>query len=83
MCTCQLLHRGHTLITCQALNVACATDAVLHICQPEQMTRPLGCPRSIFNEVAMPDCKPRRITKTYRGAQIRLLWRERICLARI
>ena len=40
--------------------------------------RPPGCPRSTFNDVAVRDCQLRRITKLYKDAQNRLLWRDKI-----
>ena len=44
--------------------------------------RPPRCPRSSFNDVAVHDCQLRRITKPYKDAQNRLLWRDKTCLAR-
>ena len=44
--------------------------------------RPPCCPRSSFNDVAVRDCRLRRITKPYKDAQNRLLWRDKTCLAR-
>ena len=44
--------------------------------------RPPGCPRSSFNDVAVRDCQLRRITKPYKDAQNRLLWRDKTCLTR-
>ena len=42
----------------------------------------LNTPRSSFNDVAVRDCQLRRITKPYKDAQNRLLWRDKTCLAR-
>ena len=44
--------------------------------------RPPGCPRSGFNDVAVRDCQLHCITELYEDAQNRLLWRDKICLAR-
>ena len=38
--------------------------------------RPPGRPRSIFNDVAVRGCQLRRMTKPYKDAQNRLLWRD-------
>ena len=38
--------------------------------------RPPGCPRAGFNDVAVCDCQLRRISKAYKDAQNRLLWRD-------
>ena len=43
---------------------------------------PLSCPRSSFNVLAVRDCQLRRMTKPYKDAQNRLLWRDKTCLAR-
>ena len=43
---------------------------------------PQGCPRSTFNDVAMCDRQLHRITKPYKDAQNRLLWRDKTCFAR-
>ena len=40
-----------------------------------------GCTRSSFNDVAVRDCQLRRITKPYKDAQNRMLWKDKICLA--
>ena len=42
--------------------------------------RPPGCPRSSFNDVAVRDCQLRCMTKPYKDAQIRLLWRDKTWL---
>ena len=42
---------------------------------------PPGCPRS-FNDVAVRDRQLLRITKFYKDAQNRLLWRDKTCFAR-
>ena len=44
-------------------------------------THPAGCPRSSFVAVAVRDCQLRRITKSYKDAQNRLLRRDMTCLA--
>ena len=44
--------------------------------------RPPGRPRSSFNDVALRDCLNCRISRPYRDAQIRLLWRDKTCPAR-
>ena len=44
--------------------------------------RPWGCRRSSFNDVAVRDCLLLRTIKPYKDAQSRLLWRDKICLAR-
>ena len=44
--------------------------------------RPPGRPRSSFNDVALHDCQTRRITRPYRDAQDRLLWKDKTCPAR-
>ena len=43
---------------------------------------PLGCHRISLNDVAVRDCHLRRITKPYKDAQKRLLWRDKTCLTR-
>ena len=43
--------------------------------------RPPGCSRSSFNDVAVRDCQLRRITKPYKDAQNRMIWRDKTCLA--
>ena len=42
---------------------------------------PPGCPRSSFSDVAVRDCQLHCITEPYKGAQNRLLWRDKTCLA--
>ena len=37
--------------------------------------RPPGCPSSTFNVVAVRDCQPGCMNKSYKDAQNRLLWR--------
>ncbi len=44
--------------------------------------RPPGRPRSCFNDVALRDCQNCRISRPYRDAQDRLLWRDKTCPAR-
>ncbi len=44
--------------------------------------RPPGRPRSSFNDVALRDCQNCRISRPYRDAQDRLLWRDKTCPAR-
>jgi len=44
--------------------------------------RPPGRPRSSFNDVAVNDCQTRRISRPYRDAQDRLLWKDKTCPAR-
>ena len=44
--------------------------------------RPPGRPRSSFNDVALRDCPNCRISRPYRDAQDRLLWRDKTCPAR-
>jgi len=44
--------------------------------------RPPGRPRSSFNDVALRDCQHCRISRPYRDAQDRLLWRDKACSAR-
>jgi len=44
--------------------------------------RPPGRPRSSFNDVALCDCQNCRISRPYRDAQDRLLWRDKTCPAR-
>jgi len=44
--------------------------------------RPPGRPRSSFNDVALRDCQDCRISRPYRDAQDRLLWRDKTCPAR-
>ena len=44
--------------------------------------RPLGRPRSTFNDVALQDCQARGISRPYRDAQDRLLWKDKTCPAR-
>jgi hypothetical protein len=41
-----------------------------------------GRPRSSFNDVALRDCQNCRISRPYRDAQDRLLWRDKTCPAR-
>ncbi len=43
---------------------------------------PPGCPRSSFNDVALRDGRNCHISRPYRDAQDRLLWRNKTCLAR-
>ena len=43
---------------------------------------PPGRPRSSFNDVALHDCQTRRISRPYRDAQDRLLWKDKSCPAR-
>ena len=43
--------------------------------------RPPGRPRSSFNDVALGDCQNCRISRPYRDAQDRLLWRGKTCPA--
>ncbi len=44
--------------------------------------RPPGRPRSSLNDVAIRDCQNCRISRPYRDAQDRLLWRDKTCPAR-
>ena len=44
-------------------------------------TRPSGRPRLSYNDVAS-DCHECRITRPYKDAQNRLLWRDKTCPAR-
>jgi len=44
--------------------------------------RPPGRPRSSFNDVALRDCQNCCISRPYRDAQDRLLWRDKTCPAR-
>ena len=44
--------------------------------------RPPGRPRSSFNDVALRDCQNCRISRPYRDAQDRLLWRDKTRPAR-
>ena len=44
--------------------------------------RPPGRPRSSFNDVALQDCQARGISRPYRDAQDRLLWKDKTCPAR-
>ena len=44
--------------------------------------RPPGRPRSSFNDVALRDCQNCRVSRPYRDAQDRLLWRDKTCPAR-
>ena len=44
---------------------------------------PPGRPTSSFNDVALHDCQNCRISRPYRDAQDRLLWRDKTCPARI
>ena len=44
--------------------------------------RPPGRPRPSFNDVALRDCQNCRISRPYRDAQDRLLWRDKTCPAR-
>ncbi len=44
--------------------------------------RPPGRPRSSFNDVALQDCQAREISRPYRNAQDRLLWKDKTCPAR-
>jgi len=44
--------------------------------------RPSGRPRSSFNDVALSDRQNCRISRPYRDAQDRLLWRDKTCPAR-
>ena len=44
--------------------------------------RPPGRPRSSFNDVALQDCQTRGISRPYRDAQDRLLWKDKTCPAR-
>ncbi len=44
--------------------------------------RPPGRPRFSFNDVALRDCQNCRISRPYRDAQDRLLWRDKTCPAR-
>ena len=41
--------------------------------------RPPGRPRSSFNDVTLRNCQNRRISRPYRDAQNRLLWRDKPC----
>ncbi len=43
--------------------------------------RPPGRPRSSFNDVALHDCQTCWISRPYRDAQDRLLWKDKTCLA--
>ena len=43
--------------------------------------RPPGRPRSSFNDVTLRDCQNCRISRPYRDAQDRLLWRDKTCPA--
>ena len=43
--------------------------------------RPPGRPRSSFNDVALQDCQARWISRPYRDAQDRLLWKDKTCPA--
>ena len=45
-------------------------------------TRPSGRPRLSYNDVASSDCHECRITRPYKDAQNRLLWRDKTCPAR-
>jgi len=47
-----------------------------------KVLRPPGRPRSSFNDVALHDCQNCRISRPYRDAQDRLLWRDKTCPAR-
>ena len=44
--------------------------------------RPPGRPRSSFNDVALHDCQTCRLSRPYRDAQDRLLWKDKTCSAR-
>jgi len=44
--------------------------------------RPPGRPRSSFNDVALRDCQHCHISRPYRDAQDKLLWRDKTCPAR-
>jgi len=44
--------------------------------------RPPGRPRSSFNDVALQDCQARGVSRPYRDAQDRLLWKDKTCPAR-
>ena len=44
-------------------------------------TRPSGRPRLSYNDVASSDCHECRITRPYKDAQNRLLWRDNTCPA--
>ena len=44
--------------------------------------RPPGRSRSSFNDDALRDCQNCRISRPYRDAQDRLLWRDKTCPAR-
>ena len=45
-------------------------------------TRPSGCPRLSYNDVASSDCHESGITRPYKDAQNRLHWRDKTCPAR-
>ena len=45
-------------------------------------TRPSGRPRLSYNDAALSDCHECRITRPYKDAQNRLLWRDKTCPAR-
>ncbi len=42
---------------------------------------PHGRPRSRFNDIALRDCQHCRVSRPYRDAQDRLLWRDKTCPA--
>ena len=44
--------------------------------------RPPGRPRSGFDDVVLHDCQTRGISKPYKDAQDRLLWKDKTCPAR-
>ena len=46
------------------------------------VSRPLGRPRLGYNDVASSDCHECRMTRPYKDAQNRVLWRGKTCAAR-
>ncbi len=59
--------------------VALGLVSMMLLCK---IAKPVGRPRSTFNDVALQDCQARGITRPYRDAQDRLLWKDKTCPAR-